>query len=112
MINRGKMWKQKVNEEIKIKEWDKHFRRLLGEMGWKVVKEEKRVRREGNKEGKIEKGEIRRVMRSLNKETATGGNKIPSTKIRKRSSRGIDVGDMYVIQYGKEQSGQTSGQKK
>lgn len=72
------MWKQKVNEKIKMKEWDKHFKRLLGEVEWKVVRGEKRVRGEDNKEGKIEKREIRRVMRNLNEEKAAEGNEILS----------------------------------
>lgn len=33
-------------------------------------------------------------------------------KIRKGSIKEIDVGDMYVIKYGEEKSGQTSGRKK
>lgn len=74
-----------------------------------MVRGEKRVREKNNKKGKIEKGEIRTVIKSLNKEKAAGDNEIPSMKIQKGSSRGIDVRDMDVIKYGEEKSGQTSG---
>lgn len=64
IINTGRKWRKKMNEEIGIKGWDKHFKRLLGGLGERVVRGEKRVRRERDKEREIGRVELRKGMRS------------------------------------------------
>lgn len=44
-----KKWKKKKNRKIKIDDWDKHFKRLLGKVKWRMVRKEDRVREENKK---------------------------------------------------------------
>lgn len=60
-----------------MEEWNKHFRKLLGEVGQRVVKGNKKVREKDNEERKIKKGEMRKVMRSLKERKAAGSDGIP-----------------------------------
>lgn len=53
-----------------MKEWEKHFRGVLGVVEWRV-KEERGEREEGD-EKKISKEEIERVVKKLKKGKAAG----------------------------------------
>lgn len=53
-----------------MEEWNKHFRRLLGEMGWRVMRREDKIGGEEKRE--IKKREISKVIRSLKEKKRRG----------------------------------------
>ena len=75
VVNRERGRRRKVNERIKMEEWDEYFRGLLGGVEWRVLKGEGRVReRDGERE--IGREEIRRVVKNLKDGMAGGGDGI------------------------------------
>lgn len=54
-----------------MEEWDKHFSRLLGEAGWRVMRREYKIGRKDEKR-EIKKREISRVIRSLKEKKRRG----------------------------------------
>lgn len=54
-----------------MEKWDKHFRRLLGEVGWRVMRREDKIGGEDEKR-EIKKREISKVIRSLKEKKRRG----------------------------------------
>lgn len=74
-INRERKRRRKVNERIKMVEWDEHFKGLLGGVEWRVRRGGRSERGEDGEE-EIGREEIGRVIRNLKEGKAGGENGI------------------------------------
>lgn len=82
MVNRKRRRKKRVNEGIKVKEWEKYFKKLLGGINNRVVRGLRRevgrgLRREDEKKS-LDKEEIRKVIKSMKDRKASGMDGIPA----------------------------------
>jgi len=74
VVNKGRKRRKRVKEGIEMKEWERHFREVLGGV-------ERKVRREGEERGEeeedeISREEIGRAIRKLKEGKAAGGDGI------------------------------------
>ncbi|KMQ90928.1 axoneme-associated protein [Lasius niger] len=77
MVRRERRRKKRANENIKMEEWDRYFRNLLGGVDEKVVRGMGRgIRRDEERE--ISKKEIRAVIRRQKDNKAIGMDEIPA----------------------------------
>ncbi|XP_076301434.1 uncharacterized protein LOC143219315 [Lasioglossum baleicum] len=77
VVNRERKRRSRVDERIRLEEWEQYFRDLLGGVGGRVGKLGK-SRREGDGEKELEIGEIMRVVKGLKDGKAAGGDGIPN----------------------------------
>ena len=69
-MNRGRKKKRRINERIEIREWEEHFRRVLGGVEWRVRMRGARGR--GDEEEELGREEIKRVVKNLKDGKAAG----------------------------------------
>ena len=77
VVNRGRKRRGRVEEGIRMEEWEDYFRGVLGGVEWRVRKGGERKRGEDGEE-ELSKEEIRRVVRGLKEGKAGGGDGIPN----------------------------------
>ncbi|XP_070517906.1 golgin subfamily A member 6-like protein 25 [Cardiocondyla obscurior] len=65
-VNKGRKKRKKIEEKIKIEEWDEYFREMLGGVEWKVGGEMGGEKEEDEKED-IDREEFEKVIRKLKK---------------------------------------------
>ncbi|XP_071572942.1 uncharacterized protein [Temnothorax nylanderi] len=92
IVNKERRKRRGIEEGIEKGEWKEHFMKLLGgvegrvRMGKEGVREEK----EGEEEGEISLGEMKRVMRKLKDGKAMGRDGIPS-EVWKRGGKELEI---------------------
>ncbi|XP_076301689.1 uncharacterized protein LOC143219703 [Lasioglossum baleicum] len=77
VVNRERRRRSRIDERIRMEEWEQYFRDLLGGVEGRVGKLGK-SRREGDGEKDLEIGEIIRVVKGLKDGKAAGGDGIPN----------------------------------
>lgn len=76
-VNRARKRRVRVNEEIKIQEWDEYFRGVLG--GIDSRRELQELKGKGRmEEGEMSRDEVKRIMKNLKEGKTVGGDGIPN----------------------------------
>ena len=73
IVNRDRRRGKRVEEGIKMEEWEEYFRGILGGVEWRVRRGGERRRGE-DEEGELSKEEVKRVVRKLKDGKAGGGD--------------------------------------
>lgn len=89
IVNRERKKRNKINEGIEMREWEKHFKRLLGGVEGKVTRGEKKT-----EEKEISREEIREVVRKIKDGKAVGTDEVPGElwKYGRGRDGGMDMG--------------------
>lgn len=74
VVNKGRRRRKKVKEGIEMKEWEEHFRKILGGVEWRVRMEGER--RGEEEEEEISREEIGRAISKMKEGKAAGGDGI------------------------------------
>jgi len=70
-VNKGRKRRKRVKEGIEMKEWERHFREVLGGVEWRVRRE--REGRGEEEEDEISREEMGRAIRKLRREKRQEG---------------------------------------